>query len=96
MSRVDKMNKTNIDEFLSCRKVEEFLMTYIDRELNIRSRLRFQFHLAMCSDCRNYFQEYKNSVALGKQVFSKPDELAAGKVPDEILHAIIDASRLSS
>lgn len=89
------MNKTNINESLSCRKVEEFLMAYIDRELSIRSRLRFKFHLAICSDCRNYLQEYKNTVALGRSLFEKPDESATGKIPDDVVNAILKASRTS-
>ena len=89
------MNKINIKTRLTCRKVEEFLMNYIDKELSVLSRLRFQYHLAICSDCRNYLYEYENAVTLGKSVFSDPDELAAGKVPDEILHAIVDASKVS-
>lgn len=87
------MNKKNINEYLSCRKVEEFLMAYIDKELNLLSRLRFQFHLALCSDCRSYLQEYRNTVVLGKKVFIKPDDLAIGIVPDEVLDAILDAMK---
>lgn len=89
------MKKTNIDESLSCRKVEEFLMAYIDRELNLRSQLRFKYHLAICSDCRNYLQEYKNSIVLGKSVFEKPDETAAGKIPDGVLNAILQSGQSS-
>ena len=89
------MHKHNINEHLSCRKVEEFLMAYLEKELNLLSRLRFQFHLAICSNCRNYMKEYQNTVALGKQVFSNLDESAAGNVPDDVLHAILDASRVS-
>ncbi len=89
------MKKTNINEFLSCHEVEKFLMAYIDRELNIRSQLRFKFHLAICSNCRKYMKEYRNAIHLGKQVFNHPDELATGKVPNEILNAILDASQVS-
>ena len=89
------MKKTNINEFLSCDKVEKFLMAYIDGELNTRSKLRFKFHLAICSNCRNYMKGYRNAINLGKQVFNQPHELATSKVTNEILNAILDASQVS-
>ncbi len=89
------VQKSSINEFLSCRKVEEFLMAYLEGELSLWSRLRFKFHLLICSDCSNYFEEYKNTLVLGKQLFDNPDETASGKVPEEILYAIISASKSS-
>ena len=89
------MHRTVIKESLTCHKVEQFLMAYLDRELSFLTRLRFRIHLLMCSDCSNYMQEYKNTIALGKQLFKTPDELAKGKVPDQILQAIIDVSKVS-
>jgi anti-sigma factor RsiW len=84
------MHKTVIKEHLSCRKVEEFLMAYLDRELSLWTRVRFRFHLMICSDCSNYLQEYKNTIILGKNLFETPDASATGKVPDQILEAIIN------
>jgi len=84
------MHKTVIKEHLSCRKVEEFLMAYLDRELSLWTRVRFRFHLMICSDCSNYLQEYKNTIILGKSVFETADASATGKVPDQILEAIIN------
>lgn len=89
------MSKTVIKEHLTCRKVEEFLMAYLERELSLWTRFRFHFHLLICSDCSNYLREYKNTIALGKQLFDDPDEVATGKVPEQILHAIMSASKIS-
>jgi anti-sigma factor RsiW len=84
------MHKTVIKEHLSCRKVEEFLMAYLDRELSLWTRIRFRFHLIICPNCTNYLQEYKNTVELGKCFFESSDVPATGKVPDQILKAIIN------
>ncbi len=84
------MHKIDIKEQLTCRKVEEFLMAYLDKELGFWSRVRFRLHLLICSDCKNYIQEYKNTIKLGKQLFELPDVPAAGNVPDQILEAIIN------
>ncbi len=82
--------KTAIKEHLSCRKVEEFLMAYLDGELSLWSRVRFRFHLMICPSCTNYLEDYKNTVELGKHWFETLDEPATGKVPDQILNAIIN------
>lgn len=91
MSRT--IQKMTIKDHLTCRKVEEFLMAYLDQELSLITRLRFKFHLLICSDCSNYLEEYRNTIALGKHLFDEPDETATGKVPEQILHAIMHASK---
>ena len=92
---METMHKTAIKEHLTCRKVEEFLMAYLDKELSFWTRLRFNFHLLICSDCSSYLQEYKNTIALGKRLFNTPEEIAEGRVPEQILHAIIHVSKTS-
>lgn len=87
------MHKTEINEHLTCRKVEEFLMAYLDKELSLWAHLRFRFHLLICGNCTKYLQDYKKTIELGQQLFTTPDAVATGKVPDEILHAILSASK---
>ena len=86
--------KTVIKNHITCRMVEEFLMAYLDGESSFWTRLRFKFHLLMCSDCTNYMQEYQNTIALGTRLFNSPDEIAVNKVPDEILQAIVNVGKL--
>lgn len=84
------MNKTVIKEHLSCQKVEEFLMAYIDNELSLWTWLRFRFHLMICPSCTNYLEDYRKTIKLGKRLFEKQDAPAKGQVPDAILNAIIN------
>lgn len=76
---------------MTCRQVENFLMDYLDGRLSFWTRIRFNFHIMLCPNCPKYMQEYKNVIALGKQIFENPDDQAVGNVPNEILHAILDA-----
>ncbi|MBL1141240.1 MAG: zf-HC2 domain-containing protein [Proteobacteria bacterium] len=87
------MHKIEINEHLGCRKVEEFLMAYLEKELSLWSRIRFRFHLLMCGNCAKYIADYKKAIDLGQQLFSNPDAIATGKVPDEILHAILSSGK---
>ena len=74
---------------MSCKEVEDFLLDYLEGNLGFCTRMRFRLHLLVCPDCPKYIQEYKNTIALGKQLFENPDEAADGKVPDDILEAIL-------
>ncbi len=78
---------------LTCRQVEEFLMDYLEERLGFWKTLQFRVHLLMCPNCSKYFQEYKNTIALGKTLFENPDNEAAGKVPDELLEAIMSVKK---
>lgn len=77
---------------LTCRDVEEFMIDYVDGGMSLLTRLQFTMHVMICSDCRKYLKMYKDTIALGKRVFDRPDDDAAGQVPDEILHAIMVAT----
>ncbi|MCG8433399.1 MAG: zf-HC2 domain-containing protein [Gammaproteobacteria bacterium] len=91
-----KMLKTVIKCSLTCAQVEHFLMDYLEGRLDFWSQLRFRFHMLMCPDCPKYLQEYKNAVELGKKVFDHPEDEAIGKVPEEILHAIMAVKKSDS
>lgn len=81
--------KTIIAGMLTCRQVEQFLMDYLERQVSLWTWCKFRFHLLMCSDCRQYLQDYRNAVALGRRIFDNPDDEAEGKVPEQILAAIL-------
>jgi anti-sigma factor RsiW len=88
-----EMLKTVIKCTMTCACIEEFLNDYIEGRLDFWTRIMFKFHLLMCPDCSKYMQEYKNTIALGKKIFENPDDEAAGKVPDEILNAIVSLTK---
>jgi len=84
-----KTLKTDIQGALTCRQVEQFLMDYLDWQVTLWTWCKFRYHLHICDDCRQYLQDYRNAVALGQRIFANPEDEATGKVPDEILSAIL-------
>lgn len=88
-----KLLKKIMHASLTCRQVEEFLMDYLEKRLGLWTTLQFHVHIFMCPNCTKYIQEYKNTIALEKQIFQNPDEEAIGNVPDDILQAIISVKR---
>ena len=78
---------------LTCREFAEFLMAYEDGELSAGERIRFDAHLAVCSDCVTYLSSYRATVALGRKAFPDEDAAAADEVPEELVQAILAARR---
>ena len=84
-----KTLKTDIPGTLTCRQVEQFLLDYLEGEVTLWTWCKFRYHLFLCDDCRQYLQDYRNAMALGRRIFANPEDEAASKVPDEILAAIL-------
>jgi len=90
-----KTLKTDISGALTCRQVEQFLMDYLDWQVTLWTWCKFRYHLHICDDCRQYLQDYRNAMALGIRIFANPEDEAFGKVPDEILAAILKSTKHS-
>lgn len=77
---------------LTCRDVAEFLMAYLDRELDEAHRAAFEHHLAECDECVLYVRRYEATVRLGKAAFDDP----AGPpdaLPERLARAILAARK---
>jgi len=67
-------------------------MAYLNGELPVEERARFDEHLAVCPDCVNYLESYAETVRLGRESFTDPAENVPASVPGELVQAIL-ASR---
>ncbi len=72
---------------MNCREFVEFLMSYLDDELQGESREVFERHLEACPPCMTYLRTYEQTVELGRCACQDP----TGPVPDEVPRALIDA-----
>ncbi|KIG17836.1 hypothetical protein DB30_02458 [Enhygromyxa salina] len=64
---------------ISCREVSEFLLAYLDRELDEPSRAEFELHLKLCPPCVNYLEGYRDTIALVRACTRDDAEGAAAK-----------------
>ena len=80
---------------LTCRELVDFLMAYLDDELDPPELASFEAHLAECDDCLRYLQSYEATVRLERQAFETPDAPLPDEVPQELVAAILDARRAS-
>ena len=74
---------------MSCKRtIDDFLMRYVEDELTVGERLRFNLHLATCAHCRRYLDSYRKAVALGKAAESEREQ----EIPEQLVKAILAAS----
>ena len=75
---------------MNCREFVEFLMSYIDDDLDEDPRRVFEEHMHMCPPCVEFLDSYRDTIRLGKFACKEggpvPDE-----VPEDLVHAILAA-----
>jgi anti-sigma factor RsiW len=69
---------------LTCRDVADFLMAYLDDELEPQQRAAFESHLGECDECVRYLRSYDATVRVARAAYAEPDPA----VPERLLRAI--------
>lgn len=81
----------NVPMMIHCREFEEFLIDYLDGSLPKSQRLKFELHLKMCRECREYIVAFKRTIEVSKRAFADLDAPVPDDVPDDLVRAILDA-----
>lgn len=76
---------------LTCREVEVFLLDYVEGSLAPYKRFKFEMHLKVCPECRDYLAAYRKSIELGQKFFGAPDEPMPADIPEDLVKAIVDS-----
>ena len=69
---------------MPCRELVEVITDYLEDALPQRDRLRFEAHLDECDACRDYVEQFEQTIALSGRI--EPEQLPPG-VQDELLRA---------
>jgi anti-sigma factor RsiW len=78
---------------MNCREFVDFLMDYLDGQLPPEQLAVFQRHMDRCPPCVAYLQSYQQSVLMGKAVCTCPEDDVPDRVPEQLVHAILEARR---
>jgi anti-sigma factor RsiW len=78
---------------MTCREFADFIMDYLTGELPTAERSLFERHLQRCPHCPEYLKQYEDSVRAGRRAFDALDADVPVSVPDELVHAILQATR---
>ena len=75
---------------MTCKDVEGFLDDYLEGSLPWGTRLRFQIHVRMCSECGPYIERYRRAIELGQKLLGEQgDADAADVVPQDLIDVIV-------
>ena len=80
---------------MTCREFVDFLMSYLDDELEHERRRVFEGHMDACPSCHDYLTTYEDTIRLGKLACDDqggPPE----DVPEKLIEAILAARTSSS
>jgi len=78
---------------ITCKEFEDFVHDYIDDELPARQRSKFELHMRLCHECRQYLQAYQRTVEVGRAVLSSADKPIPDDVPEDLIKAILKARK---
>ena len=79
--------------YITCRELIDGLDAYVDGTMPAAQRAEVDRHLAVCPACVNYLNNYRQTIAMGKAVFSDADAPVPADVPADLLKAIVSAAR---
>lgn len=77
---------------ITCRQFEDFIIDYLEGTLPERQRKRFEFHMKICRECKEYLAAYKASMEAARQGMTDSELADLGDVPEDLISAVI-ASR---
>lgn len=75
---------------MNCREFVEFLMSYIDDDLDEDPRRVFEEHMHMCPPCVEFLDSYRDTIRLGKFACREEGSIPE-EAPDELVSAILAA-----
>lgn len=71
---------------MPCQELVEVITDYFENALAERDRRRFEAHLAECKACRDYLEQFRQTIALADRV--EPERL-----PPRMRHELLAAFR---
>ena len=78
---------------MTCQQFVEFLDRYCDASLPPAERERFEAHLSLCLDCRNYLATYRQTIRMSKDAFGDSNQPVPAEIPASLVKAILAARR---
>ena len=77
---------------MTCQEFVDFLMQYLDAELDAGQRETFEAHMGDCPPCVTYLETYRQTVQLGKALCTSDGALPE-HVPEKLVDAILAARK---
>lgn len=70
------------EEEMTCQELVELVTDYLEGRMSLAERLRFQWHLGVCRNCRRYLQQMRLTI---QTLGALPPESIPPEVQDDLL-----------
>ncbi|MCH9693565.1 MAG: zf-HC2 domain-containing protein [Gammaproteobacteria bacterium] len=91
MRRIKGFMLKRMHGMITCREFEDFVLSYLDDTLPPNQRKRFEWHMKICRECRDYLAAYQRTIELGQSILAADDKPLPDDVPEDLVQAILDA-----
>jgi predicted anti-sigma-YlaC factor YlaD len=81
---------------MNCREFVDFLMSYLDGELESDPSRIFEEHMELCPPCLAYLDTYRDTIRLGKFACQDAEGPPPEDAPEQLIRAILAARQASS
>lgn len=78
---------------MTCREFTDFIQDYLTGNLAPDARARFERHLTRCPQCPEYLRQYERTIMAGRLAFDRLDDPVSSEVPEDLVAAILAATR---
>lgn len=76
---------------ITCVEFEDFILAYLDGSLSNRQRRIFEFHLAVCRECRDYLAAYRSAMTVTRDVLDAQTADTLADIPEDLVSAVLAA-----
>jgi predicted anti-sigma-YlaC factor YlaD len=80
---------------MNCREFVDFLMSYVEGELEDEPVRVFEEHMRLCPPCLTYLDTYKDAIRLGRMACADENGPPPEDAPEQLIQAILVARRSS-
>lgn len=77
---------------ITCVEFEEFMLAYLEGGLSNKQRRVFEFHLAVCTECRDYLAAYKAAMTVTRDALDTQSAETLANVPEDLVAAVLAAN----
>ncbi|MEP2338549.1 MAG: zf-HC2 domain-containing protein [Anderseniella sp.] len=81
---------------ITCAEFEAFVTAYLDGSLSNTQRRVFEFHLAVCRECRDYLSAYQSAMTVTRDVLDAETADTLADVPEDLVSAVLAAQKLQN
>jgi len=76
---------------ITCVEFEDFILAYLDDELSKGQKRVFEFHLAICTECRDYLAAYRAAMTVTRDALDAETAETLANVPEDLVSAVLAA-----